>query len=124
MGCLIYLTIIRPIIAFLVGLVSYYMQASYRPHLDVAKKILRYVYYILDIGLLFKKGVGFELHGFSDADLSNDLDDWKYKSSYFFFYGLTNASVARKNIQYLFLKWRRNTRLHLFPHKNVCGYGG
>ncbi|KAG6481527.1 hypothetical protein ZIOFF_058131 [Zingiber officinale] len=41
MGSLIYLTIIRPDIAFSVGMVSRYMQEPRKPHSEEAKKILK-----------------------------------------------------------------------------------
>ncbi|CAL9045639.1 unnamed protein product, partial [Musa banksii] len=40
-GNLIYLTIIRPGIAFLVDLASYFMQSPGNPHLDAARRILK-----------------------------------------------------------------------------------
>ena len=54
-GSLLYLTIIRPDISFSVGLVSRFMKSPRKPHLEAAKKILKYVNSTLDMGLLFKK---------------------------------------------------------------------
>lgn len=53
----------------------------------------------LDKGLFFKKGVGFELHSFFDADLSGDLNDQKSTSSYVFSCGSTSA-LWRSKKQY------------------------
>ena len=61
-GSLIYLTITRPDIAFVVSLVSRFMQAPTKSHLDAAKGILKYVNSTLDLGLLYTKGSEFVLH--------------------------------------------------------------
>ena len=42
-GSLIYMTITRRDLSYAVGLVSQFMQALRKPHLDAAKHILRYV---------------------------------------------------------------------------------
>ena len=42
-GSLIYMTISRPDLSYAVGLVSQFMQAPRKPHLDAARCILRYV---------------------------------------------------------------------------------
>jgi len=91
-GSLIYLTITGPDIAFSVGLVSRYMQAPRKPHLEAAKRILKYIYSTIDMGLFFKKGGAFELRGFSDADLGGDFDDWKSTSGYAFSCGSSYIS--------------------------------
>lgn len=72
------------------------MQAPRRPHLDAIKRILKYVHSIIDMGLFFKKGVGFELHGFFDVNLGGDLDDRKFASGYVFSYGSTSVSWCSK----------------------------
>jgi len=95
-GSLIYLTITRPNIAFSVGLVSRYMQEPRKPHLEAAKRILKYVYSTIDMGLFFKNGGAFELHGFSDADLGGDLDDRKSTSGYAFSCGSSYISWCSK----------------------------
>jgi hypothetical protein len=95
-GSLIYLTITRPDIAFSVGLVSRYMQAPRKPHLEAAKRTLKYVYSTLDMGLFYKKKGVIELYGFSDADLGGDLDDWKSTSSYVFSCGSSCVSWCSK----------------------------
>ncbi|KAG6485402.1 hypothetical protein ZIOFF_053939 [Zingiber officinale] len=84
MGSLIYLTIIRPDIAFSVGMVSRYMQEPRKPHFEEAKKILKYVNSTLNLGLFYKKGVEFSLQGFADADFGGDLDDRRSTSGFVF----------------------------------------
>lgn len=91
-GSLLYLTITRPDIAYSVGVVSRFMQVPRKPHLDAAKRILKFVNSSLDLGLLYKKGVRCELFGFTDADWAGDLDERKSTSGYVF--GLGSGCVS------------------------------
>ncbi|KAK2979414.1 hypothetical protein RJ640_029963 [Escallonia rubra] len=74
-GSLIYLTITRPDIAYSVGVVSQFMDKPQIPHLNVAKKILRYVEGTLEYGLRYKKSDSFLLSGFIDTDWAGDVND-------------------------------------------------
>ena len=47
-GRLIYLTLTRPDIPYAVGVMCRYMQNPKKPHLDVARRILRYVKHIIN----------------------------------------------------------------------------
>ncbi|XP_077246123.1 secreted RxLR effector protein 161-like [Tasmannia lanceolata] len=89
---LIYLTIIRPDISFSIGLASRYMQAPRKPHLEAAKRILKYVNSTLDFGLLYRRGVDFVLNGFTDADYGGDLDDRRSTSDYVFLFRSAGVS--------------------------------
>ena len=91
-GSLLYLTISRPDIVFSVNFISRFMQAPRKPHLEVAKKILKCINTTSDIGLLYKSGADFSLHGYTDADLGGDLDDRKSTSAYVFVCGSTGVS--------------------------------
>ena len=55
-GSLIYMTITRPYLSYAVGQVSQFMQASRKPHLDAARRILRYVKSTLNYGLFYEGG--------------------------------------------------------------------
>ncbi len=46
-GGLIYMTITRPDLSYVVGVVSQFMQTPRKPHLDVMKRILRYIKHTL-----------------------------------------------------------------------------
>jgi len=46
-GSLIYMTIIRPNLNYVVGVVSQFVQTPQKPHLDVVKCILRYIKHTL-----------------------------------------------------------------------------
>lgn len=72
------------------------MQNPQKPHLDAAKRILKYVYATLDMGLMFKKDVDLKLYGFTDANFAGDLDDRRSMSGYVFFCGSTCISWCSK----------------------------
>ena len=52
-GSLTYLTIIRPGLSYLVGLLSQFMQTPRNIHLDCAKRVLRYVSGTMDYDILY-----------------------------------------------------------------------
>ena len=52
-GSLTYLTIIRPGLSYLVGLLSQFMQTPRNIHVDCAKQVLRYVNGTLDHGIFY-----------------------------------------------------------------------
>ena len=52
-GSLIYMTITKPDLSYVVGLVSQFMQALRKPHLDAARCILRYGKSTLQYGIFF-----------------------------------------------------------------------
>lgn len=58
-----------------VGVVSQFMQKPRIPHLDAAKRILRYVKGTLGFGLLYKRCDNFVLSGFTDADWAGNTND-------------------------------------------------
>ena len=51
-GNLLYLTVTRPDISYAVGVMSRYMQNPKKPHLEAARRILRYVKGTSDYGWL------------------------------------------------------------------------
>ncbi|KAK3043577.1 hypothetical protein RJ639_002156 [Escallonia herrerae] len=95
-GSLIYLTITRPDIAYPVGVISQFMQTPRTPHLDAAKRIMRYVKGSLGYGLMYKKGGNFLLSGFSDADWAGDENDRHSTTGYCFSMGSAAISWCSK----------------------------
>ena len=65
---LIYMTITRPDLSYAIGLVSQFMQAPRKPHLDAARRILRYVKSTLQYGLFYETGCQIQVHGYTDTD--------------------------------------------------------
>ena len=54
-GSLIYLTLTRPDISYVVGVVSRYMSNPKKPHLDAVRRILRFVKDTINFGIQYKK---------------------------------------------------------------------
>ena len=52
---LIYLTLTRPDISYVVGVISQYMSNPKKSHLDAVRRILRYVKRTINFGILYKK---------------------------------------------------------------------
>lgn len=67
-GSLIYMTITRPDLSYAVGLVSQLMQSPRKPHLDVIRRILRYVKATAQYGLFYEHGRDLDVRGYTDAD--------------------------------------------------------
>ncbi|XP_057452007.1 secreted RxLR effector protein 161-like [Lotus japonicus] len=91
-GSLMYLTATRPDLMFSVCLVSRFMENPTELHLQVVKRIMRYVKGTTDLGILYSsKGDG-KMIAFSDSDYAGDLDDRRSTSGYVFLLG--TGSVA------------------------------
>lgn len=95
-GSLIYLTLSRPDIAYAVGVMSRYMQSPKKPHLDAARRILRYVKGTIDYGLLYKRGEDCKLVGYCDADYVGDHDTRRSTTGYVFKLGSGPISWCSK----------------------------
>ena len=61
-------------------------------HLQLAKRILRYLKGTIDFGVFYKKEGNEELIGYTDSDYARDLDDRKSTSSYVFMLSLGAVS--------------------------------
>ena len=67
-GSLIYLTITRPDLSYLVGLLSQFMQSPHDTHLDCVKRVLRYVSGTMDCDILYRSTTLIRHEGYTDAD--------------------------------------------------------
>jgi len=54
MGSLIYMTITRPNLSYVVGVVNQFMQTPRKPHLDTMRRILRYIKHTLQCGIFYE----------------------------------------------------------------------
>jgi hypothetical protein len=65
------------------------MEAPKQEHLDIVKRVLRYVVKTVDYGLLYPRGKSGSLQilGYSDSDMAGDIDDSKSTSGAIFFLG-------------------------------------
>lgn len=77
---LVFLTNTRQDIAYVVLLVSRYMNEPSQIHMKASKRILRYVKGILDFGIHYYATNEKEFVGFNDSDLGASWDDWKSTS--------------------------------------------
>ncbi|XP_058080103.1 secreted RxLR effector protein 161-like [Magnolia sinica] len=95
-GSLIYLTLSRPDIAYVVGVVSRFMQTPKKPHLEVVHRILRYVKGTINLGLLYKNGGACKIVGYCDADYGGDHDTRRSTTGYVFNLGSGAISWCSK----------------------------
>ncbi|KAK4387257.1 Retrovirus-related Pol polyprotein from transposon RE1 [Sesamum angolense] len=72
------------------------MQRPRNPHLDAAKRILRYVEDSRDYVLLYKRSNDFKLRGFTDADWACEASDCRSTSGYCFNIGSAVVSWCSK----------------------------
>lgn len=86
-GSLLYLMATRPDLMFIVGLISRYMEKLTEMHLQVSKRILRYLKGTMELGIGYRKGGEGSLIAFVDSDYAGDVDDQKNTSGYVFMLG-------------------------------------
>ncbi|XP_062232829.1 secreted RxLR effector protein 161-like [Phragmites australis] len=96
-GSLRYLVNTRPDIAYAVGIASRYMEAPSKQHWAITKQILRYVQGIIGYGCYYKAdSKGPVLTGYSDSDLTGDIDDRKSTSGVAFLLGSSIVTWSSK----------------------------
>ncbi|KAI3513013.1 hypothetical protein L1887_20337 [Cichorium endivia] len=95
-GSLIYLTLTRSDIAFVVGVLSRYMQNPRKPHLDATRRVLRYVKTTLNYGVMFKREKECRLSGYCDADYAGDVNTRRSTTGYIFMLGSSVVSWCSK----------------------------
>ena len=95
-GKLLFLTKTRPDLTHAVSVVSRFMQNPQEAHLQAAKHILRYIRRYPDLGLFFKQGEENRLHGYTNADYGQDIDDRISVGAYIFFLGSSPISWNSK----------------------------
>ncbi|XP_074356309.1 secreted RxLR effector protein 161-like [Apium graveolens] len=77
-GGLRYLVYTRPDIAFVVGIISRFMEHPTVMHMNAAKRVLRYIKGTLDYGLVYsRENSNNVLTGYSDSDLAGNIEDRK-----------------------------------------------
>ncbi|KAG6520586.1 hypothetical protein ZIOFF_017645 [Zingiber officinale] len=81
-GKLLYLSMTRPDITYVVSVVSQYMHAPKNIHMKVVDRILRYLKSCPGKGLLFKGGGDLKVECYSDADWAGSRDDRRSTSGY------------------------------------------
>jgi hypothetical protein len=71
---LIYLTVTRPDLAFVVSQISQFMHAPRTPHLEAINRILRYLKGSPGKGILMKRNNTNDICGYSDTDWVGSFD--------------------------------------------------
>ncbi|KAG8499389.1 hypothetical protein CXB51_005989 [Gossypium anomalum] len=97
-GCLLYLTAIRPDIMFAVSLLSRFMHCCNVQHFQAAKRVLRYIKGTLSHGLLFSKDEELKLKGYTDSDWAGSKDDMKTEAEYIAAAGAVNQAIWLRKI--------------------------
>ena len=86
-GSLIYLTITRPDISYVVHIVSKFMHSPYHLHLTAIHRIIRYLIGSPTHGLLFPTKSTLHLTAYSDADWAGCPDTRKFTIGWCVFLG-------------------------------------
>ena len=89
-----YLSVTRPNIMFVVGLISRYMEKPTNLHMQAIKRILRYVRGSMNLGIYYKREAASDekLMAYSDNDYIEDQDDRRSTCGYVFM--LSEGAVA------------------------------
>ena len=83
-GSLMYLTATRPDLMYMVSLINRFMASPTELHLQAAKRVLRYLKGIVDLGVFYRNEGNGELMAYTDSDYAGDVDDRKSTSGYVF----------------------------------------
>ena len=86
-GSLIYLTITRPDISFVVHTVSKFMQNPRHLHLTAIQRIIKYLFATPSRGLFFPAGAPIQLQAYSDVDWAGCPDTRKSTTDWCMFLG-------------------------------------
>ena len=95
-GGLIYLTHTRSNIMFAVSLVSRFMQSPTNHHFGAAKRILKYIAGIAELGIMYTRMEEFRLFGYCDSSYADDVDDRKSTSEFCISFGSSIVSWSSK----------------------------
>jgi hypothetical protein len=93
---LIYMTITRPDLSYVDGVVSQFMQTPQKPHLDVVRRILRYIKHTLQCGIFYEAESQLQVHGYTDVDWAGNVSDRRSTSGFMFSFGNGVVSWSSK----------------------------
>lgn len=91
-GSLMYLTATRPDLAFVVSVISRFMEKPTELHQQMIKRVLRYVKGTIELGIFYKRGGEEKLTAYTDSDYAGDVEDRKSTSGYAFL--ISSGAVA------------------------------
>jgi hypothetical protein len=95
-GSLIYMTITRPDLSYVVGVVSQFMQTPRKPHLDAMKCILRYIKHTLQCGIFYEAKSQLQVYGYTDVDWAGNVSHRRSTSGFMFSFGSGAVSWSSK----------------------------
>jgi len=90
------MTITRPNLSYVVGVVSQFMQTPQKPHLDVVRHILRYIKHTLQCGIFYEAKSQLQVHGYTDANWVGNVLDRRSTNGFMFFFGSGAVSWSNK----------------------------
>ena len=76
-GSLMYIIATRPYIMFVVNFINRFIGRPTNLHLQVAKRVLRYLIGTVDYGIFYEKNGNKQLIAFMDSDCAGDIEDKK-----------------------------------------------
>jgi hypothetical protein len=85
-GSLMYLNATRPDLAYVLSLISRFMERPTKLHQQAIKRVMRYLKGTAELGIFYKRGEE-KLMAYSDSDYARDIDDRKSTSGYVFLLG-------------------------------------
>jgi hypothetical protein len=95
-GSLIYMTITRPDLSHVVGVVSQFMQTPQKPHLDAVRRIRRYIKHTLHYGIFYEAKSQLQVHGYTDADWAGNVSNRRSTIDFLFSFGSGVVSWSNK----------------------------
>lgn len=95
-GSLMYITVTRPDLMYVVCLLSRYMASPNELHMHAAKRVLRYLKGTVELGVFYKRGDVKDLVAYTDSDYAGDIDDRRSTSGYVFLLSGGAVSWASK----------------------------
>jgi len=72
------------------------MQTPQKPHLDVVRRILRYIKHTLQCGIFYEAKNQLQIHGYTDADWAGNVSDKISTSGFMFSFGSGVVSWSSK----------------------------
>ncbi|XP_024990741.1 uncharacterized protein LOC112525030 [Cynara cardunculus var. scolymus] len=83
-GSLMYLTVTRPDLMYVVCLISRFMAKPREEHMKIAKRVLKYLKGTHGYGLLYRKNASTKFKAYTDSDYARDIEDRRCTSGYVF----------------------------------------